>query len=127
VIDPAAGGRSQVDGQQLLTLYREQGLALSPAINALEAGLYQVYQRLSTGRLKVFSTLQNWLAEYRVYRRDERGRVVAEMNHAQDAGRYAIMSGIDIAVAKPATQWGNRKPNHQYQFDPHAEMWRRPR
>jgi hypothetical protein len=126
-IDPASRGRSQVDGRQLLTLYTELGLRLTPADNGLESGLFRVWERLSTGRLKVFSTLQHWLREYRLYRRDERGRVVATMNHAQDAGRYLTVSGIEIATVKPATQWSNRKPNHTYDYDPMQSLWQRPR
>jgi hypothetical protein len=123
-IDPASKGRSQVDGRQLLELYQQLGLRLTPADNGLEAGIYKCWERLSTGRLKVFSNLQNWLAEYRVYRRDERGRVVAVMNHAMDATRYLVASGIDIAAQKPSAQRPG-KSQHQYQYDSAAEMWRR--
>ncbi|MDB5405213.1 MAG: putative phage packaging protein Gp2 [Rhodospirillales bacterium] len=100
-IDPASRGRGQKDGDQLLVIYRENGLILSPAINAVEAGLYDVWQRLSTGRLKVFKTMQNWLAEFRIYRRDEKGHVVKEGDHLMDATRYLVMSGLDGAVVEP--------------------------
>lgn len=96
-IDPASRGRSQVDGEQLLSLYRQANLNLQPANNAVEAGLYEVWQRLSTGRLKVFSNLTNWRSEYRIYRRDDKGRVVKENDHAMDATRYAIVSGLGLA------------------------------
>ena len=101
VCDPAARGRSQKDGEQLLQQYTDLGLNLTPADNAVEAGIYAVWQRLSGGRLKVFKTLQNWLAEYRVYRRDDKGRVVKSSDHLQDATRYGILSGLDIACVKP--------------------------
>ena len=101
VIDPAARGRSQKDGEQLLQQYTDLGLNLTAADNAVEAGIYAVWQRLSGGRLKVFRTLQNWLAEYRVYRRDDKGRVVKSNDHLQDATRYGILSGLDIACVKP--------------------------
>jgi hypothetical protein len=78
VIDPAARGRGQIDGEQLLALYTELQLSLTLANNAVESGLYETWQRLSTGRLKVFRILQNWLREYRLYRRDDKGRVVKE-------------------------------------------------
>jgi phage terminase large subunit-like protein len=100
-IDPAARGRSQKDGEQLLQQYTDLGLNLTAADNAVEAGIYAVWQRLSGGRLKVFRTLQNWLAEYRVYRRDDKGRVVKSNDHLQDATRYGILSGLDIAIVKP--------------------------
>lgn len=97
VIDPASRGRAQRDGEQLIWLYKEQGLALNIANNAVEAGIFAVYERLTTGRLKVFSTCQQTLAEFRLYRRDEKGRVVKDNDHLMDALRYAIMSGLPIA------------------------------
>jgi hypothetical protein len=97
VIDPAARGRSQVDGTQLLASYVGAGLKLQPADNAVEAGLYEVWQLLVTGRLKVFSTLANLKAEYRLYRRDERGRIVKDFDHLMDCLRYLVMSGKGVA------------------------------
>lgn len=100
-IDPASNGRNQHDGQQLIETYREYGLNLENADNSVETGIYKVWQRLSTGRLKVFKSCQNWLAEYRLYRRDESGRIVKSNDHIMDATRYAIMSGLDRACTKP--------------------------
>jgi phage terminase large subunit-like protein len=96
-IDPASRGRNQKDGENLLELYTDLGLLLTPANNSRESGLYEVHQRLATGRLKVFRSLKPWLAEYRIYRRDERGQVVKQKDHAMDATRYLVVSGIDIA------------------------------
>jgi len=81
VIDPAAAGRSQKDGSQLLEDYQALGLDLEPAEHAVESGLFSVWERLSTGRLKVFRSCENWLKEFRVYRRDERGRIVKKFDH----------------------------------------------
>ena len=100
-IDPAASGRSQKDGAQLLNLYRGLGLKLTPADNTVETGLYAVWQRLSGGRLKVFNTCQHWVEEYRLYRRDEEGRIVKEFDHLMDATRYLVMTGLDLARVKP--------------------------
>lgn len=100
-IDPAARGRSQADGEQLLQKYMDLGLHVSPAINGVESGIYEVWQRLSTGRLKVFKSCQSLLGEYRLYRRDDKGRVVKENDHALDALRYLVMSGRDIATTPP--------------------------
>ena len=101
VIDPAARGRGQKDGEALLSIYRELGLRLSLANNAVEAGIYEMWTRLSTGRLKVFSTLTNFLAEYRIYRRDEGGKIVKEADHLMDCGRYICLSGLDRAEFRP--------------------------
>jgi len=89
-IDPASRGRQQNDGEQLLHSYRQLGLNLKVADNSREAGLFDVYERLSTGRLKVFNTLTNWFTEYRIYRRDKLGRIVKEHDHLMDATRYLV-------------------------------------
>ena len=100
VIDPASRGRSQIDGEQLINQYRQHGLALTPANNAVESGIYAVWERLSSGRLKVFSSLTNWRSEFRLYRRDAKGRIVKENDHILDATRYLVMSGIDRATVE---------------------------
>lgn len=113
VIDPAARGRSQRDGEQLLQDYIDLGLRLETAVNAVEAGIYQVWERLSTGRLKVFTPLQAWLAEFRIYRRDDKGRVVKANDHLMDATRYLVVSGIDRMITEPvqrsAARWSGRR------------------
>ena len=53
VIDPACLGSSQIDGRTLMDLYREPGLDLRPAVNAVEAGITEVWNLLISGRLKV--------------------------------------------------------------------------
>lgn len=103
VIDPASRGRGQRDGEQLFHDYRQLGLELQPAKNAVEAGLFAVWERLSAGRLKVFKNLSNWLAEFRMYRRDEQGRVVKVNDHLMDATRYLIVSGLEFATVQPVS------------------------
>jgi len=116
VIDPAARGRSQEDGKRLIDQYVNQGLNLSFAKNAVEAGLLNVWQRLSTGRLKLFRGLQNFFAEYRIYRRNEKGDIVKENDHLMDCLRYLCMSGIDVATTAPPEFWENNNFN-KYQQD----------
>lgn len=104
VIDPASRGRSQKDGTQLMEQYMLLGLHIDPAVNAVESGIYNVWQRMSGGKLKVFKSMQNWLAEFRLYRRDEKGKIVKENDHLMDATRYLIVSGLDVAGTKPVEQ-----------------------
>ena len=104
VIDPAARGRGQKDGERLLQIYLGLGLDVQKADNAVEAGLYEVWTRLSTGRLKVFRSLQNWLSEFRIYRRDEKGHVVKASDHLMDSMRYLVMSGIELAIIQPVDE-----------------------
>jgi len=101
-IDPASRGRNQKDGDQLFSIYQQLGLKLLPADNSVEAGLYTVWEMLSTGKLKIFKTLSNTLAEYRLYRRNEKGNIVKENDHLMDCLRYFCMTSVNIASYKPA-------------------------
>jgi terminase large subunit-like protein len=101
VIDPAARGRSQVDGAQLVEIYRALGLDLEYANNTVSAGIYEVWQRLVSGRLKVFESCASLRAEMKLYRRDEKGKIVKVKDHAVDCLRYLIMSGLSRATVKP--------------------------
>jgi hypothetical protein len=40
-------------------MYGSLGLNLQPAVNAVESGIYEVWDALSTGRLKVLDSLSN--------------------------------------------------------------------
>lgn len=99
VIDPAARGRSQRDGQKLVNDYIHEGLNLFYAENTVESGLLDVWQRMTTGRLRVFRTLTHWFEEYRLYRRDEKGKLVGE-DHLMDCTRYLIVSGLAVATTE---------------------------
>jgi len=100
-IDPASRGGSQANGVKLLSLYEKNGLHLEMANNAVEAGILEVYQRLSEGRLKIFNTLEATKKEYRIYRRNEKGLIVKQNDHAMDALRYLVMTIQDIAKTRP--------------------------
>jgi len=111
-VDPAANASGQADGKQLLQLYRKEGLRLVPADNGVEAGVAEVYSRLSTGRLKIAKHLYDIFDEYRLYRRDELGKIVKEHDHYMDALRYYVMTGIKIAkplIVQPVKGGGGRR------------------
>lgn len=122
VIDPASRGRSQKDGEQLMQDYMDLGLNLTAAFNGVESGLFEVLMRMQTGRLKVFKTCQAWLTEFRLYRRDDNGKVVKTMDHLMDATRYLVVSGLDVACLRPANQWAMARGHavrHQADYDPY--------
>jgi phage terminase large subunit-like protein len=103
-IDPAARGRSQKDGENLMQNYVDLGLELVKADNEVESGIYDVWTGLSTGTLKVFKSLQKWLMEYRMYRRDDKGRIVKVNDHLMDATRYLRTTGMKHAITQPVGQ-----------------------
>jgi hypothetical protein len=101
-VDPAAMGSSQLDGRDLMDVYRELGLELTAADNAVTAGTTLVWNLLSTGQLKIMRHLTHLLQQMRLYRRDEKGRIVKVNDHAVDSLRYACMTGPDIMRTRPA-------------------------
>lgn len=114
-IDPASRGRSQIDGQQLFAQYTKDvasgggGLKLIFANNGVESGLQEVWERLSTGRLKVFKSCAAFLQEYRIYRRDEHGKVVKKNDHLMDCLRYLVCTpNVFNKMPAPENQFEQR-------------------
>lgn len=91
-IDTASRGRSPTDGQNLYQQYIDLGLNIQNADKAVESGLYEMLELLSSGRLKVFNTCQFLLKEIRGYRRDDKGQIIKKNDHLCDAWRYAIFT-----------------------------------
>jgi len=56
---------------------------------------------LAQGQLKIFNTLTNFREEFRLYRRDDKGKIVKERDHLQDALKYAWVSGRDVMIPEP--------------------------
>lgn len=105
VIDPASKGSTQDEGRKLVDLYRQVGLNLTFADNAVDAGIYDTWSALSVGRLKVMSHLLNFFNEYRLYRRDENGRIVKKHDHLMDVMRYLVRSGRSVATVPGADEY----------------------
>ncbi len=98
VIDPAARGRGQRDGIALLDEYVNMGLDLDTADNAVESGVHKVYRRMVSGRLKIFDTCRGFFDEYRLYSRDEKGKIKKVNDHLCDCLRYLVVSGMSRAI-----------------------------
>lgn len=114
-------------GIALAEQYRTQGLNLLPdkvshapadgenegtGGNGVEAGIMDMLDRMQTGRLKVFSNLNDWFEEFRMYHRKD-GKIVKERDDLLSASRYAQMS-LRHAIVKPSnkpTSYGSRT-NH---------------
>lgn len=90
-IDPAGDNvGSQKDGSKLKQEYEDLGLELQNAENAVHAGLRRCLILIQGGQLKVFSTLVYFLREIRLYRRDQKGKIVKENDHLMDTMRYIL-------------------------------------
>ena len=90
-IDPAGDNvSSQKDGSKLKAEYEDLGLQLTNANNAVHAGLRRVLILMQGGQLKVFSTLVYFQKELRLYRRDEKGKIVKQNDHLMDTMRYLL-------------------------------------
>jgi len=114
VIDPACLGSSQIDGRALMDIYRKLGLTLSPAVNAVEAGIAEVWQLLVSGQLKVMASCTNWFREFRSYHRDDKGsgKIVKRNDHLMDATRYLIVSGRSIMSIEQRPRPEYSRPRH---------------
>jgi hypothetical protein len=84
-------------GIQLAQLYQANGLKMltekatfEDGSNGLEAGVTEMLERMQTGRLKVFSHLNDWFEEFRLFHRKD-GLIVKEGDDLISASRYAIM------------------------------------
>lgn len=84
-------------GEQLAEQYRQQGLRMTldratftDGGNGVEAGVSEMLDRMQTGRLKVFSNLNDWFEEFRLYHRKD-GLIVKLNDDTLSATRYAMM------------------------------------
>lgn len=84
-------------GEQLASLYGDQGLNTLPERatfedggNGVEAGVIEMLDRMQTGRFKVFSHLKDWFDEFRLYHRKD-GKIVKERDDLLSATRYGVM------------------------------------
>ena len=101
VMDPAGARRGQ-DGKKAIEQYREAGLIVISAKNALEPGIASCDARLRSGRMKVFTSLRNFRREFGLYRRDDKGKIPdGQDDHLMDCMRYMGLSGLRAARGRP--------------------------
>lgn len=85
-------------GEQLAAQYRSEGLPMlakrstfEDGSNGVEAGIAMMLGRMQTRRLRVFSHLNDFWEEFRLYHRKD-GKIVKEGDDILAATRYALMS-----------------------------------
>jgi len=101
-------------GEALAQQYSAQGLNMLPEHakyegdlgNGVEAGLMDMLDRMETDRFKVFSHLNDWFEEFRLYHRKD-GKVVKERDDIMSCSRYGIMS---LRFAKTAEKKNKLPP-----------------
>jgi len=89
------------DSEQMLSVYRKLGLNVRLPQKTIETGIFEVWTLLSGGRLKVFASCGSLFEEFRLYRRDGKGRIVKQHDHVMDCLRYLVQSGPPIMKTKP--------------------------
>lgn len=102
-----SGGKFDAkDQKQLQALYEAHGMSMlgqhaqfEDGTNGVEAGIQDMLERMQTGRWKVFSHLEEWFEEFRIYHRKE-GMIVKENDDLLSSSRYAYMMRRH-AITKP--------------------------
>lgn len=104
-------------GEQLMALYRAQGLNMlgtratfEDGTSGVEAGVMDMLDRMQTGRFKVFNHLNDWFEEFNLYHRKD-GLIVKDGDDLISATRYALMMR---RFAKTATELKQRKVAPEY-------------
>jgi predicted phage terminase large subunit-like protein len=93
LIDATANGRSESDGINLMCLYQELGLDLDLAPDSEQSGVCEVLQAIRSGRLKVVRSLENFFREYRLYQRDDEGRIIKRNDLLMNCLRHICVAG----------------------------------
>ncbi|MFG6076984.1 terminase large subunit domain-containing protein [Erwinia sp. OPT-41] len=102
-------------GEELRATYVDAGFLMLPEHatwpdggNAVEPGITELRDLMTEGRLKVFNTCEPFFDEFRLYHRDENGKIVKLNDDIISALRYAYM------MRRSARQLRNiRKPKQK--------------
>lgn len=81
---------------------------------SVEAGVLNMLQRMQAGKLKVFSTLNEWFEEFRLYHRKD-GKIVKLQDDLMSATRYAYMM-MRYAITPPDPQKMVADPRRDYNW-----------
>ena len=104
-------------GEELAAIYKKQGLKMldekathTDGGIGIEAGITEMLTRMQTGRFKVFRGNDQWIEEFRYYRRED-GLIVKERDDLISSSRYAIMMRRSARQAPSVERW---KPKPRY-------------
>jgi len=92
-----AGKHDPGSGENYANLYRQKGVKMTSEHATfpeggfnVEPGIEMLSERMGSGRLRVFSHLEQWFDEYRTYHRKD-GIIVDERDDLMSATRYGAM------------------------------------
>jgi hypothetical protein len=111
--DPAVNQGLQLDGSKLIEHYERAGLRLIKGKYAKELAITEIYNRIRTGRLKVFNSCRKLMDEWRKYSRDAKGKPIKRDDHLMNALEFVIMDGLKYARTK--VEYDIR---HEYNIQP---------
>lgn len=92
---------TEQDSIQLIQLYKNSGVDIEMPDKTVEAGIQDVYDLMAAGRLKIREDCGELFSELRLYRRDDKGKIVKTNDHAADSLRYLVRSGLKRAKVQP--------------------------
>ena len=105
---PRDGTNREADLTPLATLYRKEGLKMldihaqfEDGSRSTEAGIQQMYDRMTTGRFKVAAHLADWWEEFRMYHRKD-GMIVKLKDDIMSATRHGVMMKRFARVSEAA-------------------------
>ena len=81
---------------------------------SVEAGVLNMLQRMQAGKLKVFSSLNEWFEEFRLYHRKD-GKIVKLQDDLMAATRYAYMM-LRYAITPPDPHKQLADPRRDYNW-----------
>ena len=96
IVYPHDGDNDRGTGESYCDMYRASGVDMAHKFhnedqtNFVEPGLMWIYERMRTGRFKVFNNVDEFFPEFRRYHR-KNGKIVKTFDDFMDAVRYAAI------------------------------------
>jgi hypothetical protein len=114
LIDPAGANVGNLkDGTKMKEEYEDLGFILDKANNAVHSGLRHCLVKMQSGLLKCFNTLPYFKKEFRLYRRDIKGKIVKANDHLLDDMRY-IMNTPGAFKSRPIERANHRQASGEW-------------
>ncbi|GBF26422.1 hypothetical protein MnTg02_01461 [bacterium MnTg02] len=100
LFDPRAAGRSEEIGERLTDQLLDLDVDLFTIELSQDVGFSEIEGRLSTGRLKVYDTLQNWSDQYQKIRRKPDGSIDLNQGHLIEAMALICAYGREAGITE---------------------------